>query len=59
MLSWCHHLPNASGKFYALKGAVREEELTDLPDNFSIDTIVELKVPELDEQRHLVILSLK
>ena len=59
MVSWCHHLPNASGKFYALKGAVREEELTDLPDNFSIDTIVELKVPELDEQRHLVILSLK
>ncbi|AFH93913.1 16S rRNA (guanine(527)-N(7))-methyltransferase RsmG [Providencia stuartii] len=59
MLSWCHHLPNASGKFYALKGAVREEELTDLPDNFSIDTIVELNVPELDEQRHLVILSLK
>lgn len=59
MLSWCHHLPNASGQFYALKGVVRDEELTDLPDGFEISSVAELKIPELDEQRHLVIVSLK
>lgn len=59
MLNWCHHLPSSSGKFYALKGVVREEELAELPDSFLVDSVTELKVPELDEQRHLVILSLK
>jgi len=59
MLNWCHHLPKSSGKFYALKGVVREDELSDLPNPFSIDSITELKVPDLDEQRYLVILSLK
>lgn len=59
MLSWCHHLPSASGQFYALKGVVRDEELADLPSGFSIESVTDLKVPELDEQRHLVIISIK
>lgn len=59
MLNWCHHLPNASGKFYALKGVVRQEELAELSDGFLVESVTELEIPELDEQRHLVILSLK
>ncbi|MEQ5186196.1 16S rRNA (guanine(527)-N(7))-methyltransferase RsmG [Providencia zhijiangensis] len=54
MLSWCHHLPAREGRFYALKGVVRDEELTQLPEGFEIESITELKIPELDEQRHLV-----
>ncbi|MGL5952506.1 16S rRNA (guanine(527)-N(7))-methyltransferase RsmG [Providencia rustigianii] len=54
MLSWCHHLPAEEGRFYALKGVVRDEELAGLPDGFEIESIIELKVPELNEQRHLV-----
>lgn len=54
MLSWCHHLPAKEGRFYALKGVVRDEELAQLPEGFEIESITELKIPELDEQRHLV-----
>ncbi|MBS0924977.1 16S rRNA (guanine(527)-N(7))-methyltransferase RsmG [Providencia sp. JGM181] len=54
MLSWCHHLPAREGCFYALKGVVRNEELTQLPEGFEVESITELKIPELDEQRHLV-----
>ncbi|HEQ1859868.1 TPA: 16S rRNA (guanine(527)-N(7))-methyltransferase RsmG [Providencia alcalifaciens] len=54
MLSWCHHLPAREGRFYALKGVVRDEELAQLPEGFEVESITELKIPELDEQRHLV-----
>lgn len=54
MLSWCHHLPAREGRFYALKGVVRAEELAQLPEGFEVESITELKIPELDEQRHLV-----
>lgn len=58
MLSWCHHLPaKEKGKFYALKGIVSQEELDRLPDGFHIADIVRLDVPELDGERHLVIIS--
>ncbi|EDV0150098.1 16S rRNA (guanine(527)-N(7))-methyltransferase RsmG, partial [Salmonella enterica subsp. enterica] len=36
MLSWCHHLPaSGTGRFFALKGSVPEEELTRLPEGIS------------------------
>ena len=54
MLSWCHHLPAREGRFYALTGVVRDEELAQLPEGFEVESITELKIPELDEQRHLV-----
>ena len=59
MLSWCHHLPSSEGKFYALKGVIRDDEITELPEGFVMQSIVELKIPQLDEQRHLVKLSIK
>lgn len=58
MLSWCHHLPSSGGRFYALKGVIRDDEMA-LPEGFVIESITELEVPELDEQRHLVKVSIK
>ncbi|WP_369309339.1 16S rRNA (guanine(527)-N(7))-methyltransferase RsmG [Providencia rettgeri] len=58
MLSWCHHLPSSQGHFYALKGVIRDDEMV-LPEGFEIESIVELQVPELAEQRHLVKISMK
>ncbi|EOV8088354.1 16S rRNA (guanine(527)-N(7))-methyltransferase RsmG [Providencia huaxiensis] len=58
MLSWCHHLPSKEGRFYALKGVIRDDEMA-LPEEFMIESITELEVPELDEQRHLVKISMK
>lgn len=58
MLAWCKHLPApANGRFYALKGVVPEEELTALPASIVVERIVRLSVPELDGERHLVILK--
>ncbi|PHM66110.1 16S rRNA methyltransferase GidB [Xenorhabdus stockiae] len=58
MLSWCHHLPKATdGRFYALKGIVPEEELTQLPSGISLDAVIPLLVPEQEGQRHLVVLK--
>ncbi|MCD1125701.1 16S rRNA (guanine(527)-N(7))-methyltransferase RsmG [Jinshanibacter sp. LJY008] len=58
MLEWCHHLPSKQqGKFYALKGIISEEELSLVPAGFHVQEIVTLDVPELDGERHLVIIS--
>ena len=55
MLTWCAHLPAENGLFYALKGTYPEDEITQLPDNFIVKSINKLDIPELDSERHLVI----
>lgn len=57
MVSWCHHLPAQSGRFYALKGQRPDDEITVLPEAFSVEEIVRLQVPELEGERHLVIIK--
>jgi len=58
MLAWCHHLPAVGqGRFYALKGVRPDEELANLPAGFSVTSVERLQVPELDGERHLVILK--
>lgn len=57
MLSWCAHLPKQDGRFYALKGQHPEQELAELPQGFKVEEIVELQVPKLEGQRHLVIID--
>ncbi|WP_153915768.1 16S rRNA (guanine(527)-N(7))-methyltransferase RsmG [Shewanella sp. TC10] len=54
MLSWCHHLPAENGQFYALKGQLSDAELTSIPAGFDVVETITLKVPKLDEQRHLL-----
>ncbi|EIC83939.1 16S rRNA (guanine(527)-N(7))-methyltransferase RsmG [Serratia sp. M24T3] len=58
MLTWCHHLPvKGQGRFYALKGLSPNEELATLPENVKLQEIIKLRVPELEGERHLVILT--
>lgn len=59
MLSWCHHLPSETGEFYALKGQLTPEEMALIPMEFEVKEIIELFVPTLEEQRHLVKLTKK
>ncbi|MDN0086960.1 16S rRNA (guanine(527)-N(7))-methyltransferase RsmG [Yersinia nurmii] len=58
MLSWCHHLPaKPEGRFYALKGVRPDDELSTLPQGIELESVIRLQVPELDGERHLVILK--
>ncbi len=57
MVSWCHHLPAEQGRFYALKGVMPEEEIAQLPAGYSVESAIKLKVPQLEGERHLVIIK--
>ncbi|EIR9517868.1 16S rRNA (guanine(527)-N(7))-methyltransferase RsmG [Salmonella enterica] len=57
MVSWCHHLPGEKGRFYALKGQLSGDEIASLPDNFSVESVEKLRVPQLEGERHLVIIK--
>lgn len=57
MLSWCQHLPNANGQFYALKGQYPSSELASLDNAYQVQEITKLQVPEADGERHLVIIK--
>ncbi|EAO4150531.1 16S rRNA (guanine(527)-N(7))-methyltransferase RsmG, partial [Salmonella enterica] len=52
MVSWCHHLPGEKGRFYALKGQLPGDEIASLPDNFSVESVEKLRVPQLEGERH-------
>lgn len=56
MVSWCHHLPGKNGRFYALKGVLPEDEIAALPAGFSVEKVCPLHVPQLEGERHLVII---
>ncbi|MDA8480286.1 16S rRNA (guanine(527)-N(7))-methyltransferase RsmG [Citrobacter sp. Awk 4] len=57
MVSWCHHLPGENGRFYALKGLLPEDEIASLPAEFSAESVVKLRVPQLEGERHLVVVK--
>ena len=54
MLFWCEHLVADDGRFYALKGQLRKEELDQVPAQFKIESSLPLSVPSLEGERHLV-----
>lgn len=57
MVDWCHHLPAADqGLFYALKGVAPDMASDPLPAWCQIQQIIPLQVPELDAERHLVLI---
>ena len=58
MVDWCHHLPGPDGRFYALKGLIPSDEIAQLPPELSVESIVELSVPHLEGERHLVVVKL-
>lgn len=57
MLNWCRHLPTQNGHFYAMKAAAVQEEIAALPDFVKVASVQPLVVPQLQAQRHLVILQ--
>lgn len=57
MVSWCKHLPAQDGRFYALKGLVPDHEIAQLPAGYSVESIAKLQVPQLDGERHLVVIK--
>lgn len=57
MLNWCPHLPSLQGVFIALKGVLPEDEIASLPSNFELVATHKLTVPELEGQRHLVLIK--
>ena len=60
MVEWCHHLPKTDkGVFLALKGQHPKDEMDLLPEWCCVSEIISLTVPELEGERHLVVLSRK
>ncbi|MUH73532.1 16S rRNA (guanine(527)-N(7))-methyltransferase RsmG [Psychrosphaera haliotis] len=57
MVNWSHHLVAEDGRFFALKGQVDQEEIEALPEFVKVEEIIQLTVPELEGERHLVVLS--
>ncbi|WP_074012249.1 16S rRNA (guanine(527)-N(7))-methyltransferase RsmG [Candidatus Sodalis sp. SoCistrobi] len=58
MLTWCAALPHKEeGRFYALKGQISEAELNALPAGFRVESVIGLRVPGLEGERHIVVLA--
>ncbi|WP_413453576.1 16S rRNA (guanine(527)-N(7))-methyltransferase RsmG [Erwinia persicina] len=57
MVNWCHHLPGSQGRFYALKGVMPAEEIAALPDGYRVENVTHLRVPQLEGERHLVVIA--
>lgn len=54
MLHWCNHLTNNQGMFLALKGQLHEDELNQIPAEFTLVQCIPLLIPSLTGDRHLV-----
>ncbi|WP_243391528.1 16S rRNA (guanine(527)-N(7))-methyltransferase RsmG [Pseudohalioglobus lutimaris] len=59
MVAGCRHLLAEGGHFLAMKGAFPEQELAAVAGDCHLRAVHELQVPGLDEQRHLVDLTLR
>lgn len=56
MLNWCHHLSTDKGAFFALKGILPTDEIKSLDKNFFVDHQIRLNIPQLEEERHLIVI---
>jgi 16S rRNA (guanine527-N7)-methyltransferase len=45
------------GRWLAMKGKLARKELADVPPGFRVEHEIQLKVPGLDEERHLIIVT--
>ncbi len=57
MLFWCQNLTDENGLFLALKGQLNQLELDEIPTGFTVVNCVNLAVPNLQGERHLVTLK--
>ncbi|MEW6314224.1 MAG: 16S rRNA (guanine(527)-N(7))-methyltransferase RsmG [Pseudomonadota bacterium] len=52
------HLCAPQGRLYAMKGVMPLAELAQLPEGVTVEQVVALDVPQLDAERHLVVMKL-
>ena len=57
MIEGSKHLLIPGGRFYAMKGRYPDKELSGLPKGYKVEQAIELEVPTLDQQRHLIIIK--
>ena len=53
------HLIDENGRWLAMKGKYPVEEINELPAGVGVEKVIELKVPFLDTERHLIVLKKK
>ena len=51
------HLLDRNGRFYAMKGLIPSDEISNLPSGWKVERIDVLNVPSLDAQRHLIVIG--
>lgn len=57
MVSWCQHLLNENGRFYAMKGIYPKSEIEDIKMLAIVESVKELDVAGTEGKRHLIILQ--
>lgn len=58
-VSLSSHILSDNGSFYAMKGLIPEDEISNLESGWTVKRIEALKVPGLDAQRHLLFIDKK
>jgi 16S rRNA (guanine527-N7)-methyltransferase len=59
MVQSTQHLLAPGGRFYAMKGKEPYVELKALPKGYNVEAVLKLVVPEVDEDRHLIVIEKK
>jgi len=54
MVTWCKHLIDHDGRFFALKGQYPKDELNQLPNDVSLIKSHSITVPNLVGERHVI-----
>lgn len=57
MIKQSYHLCHQQGVFLAMKGQYPENELTELPAGYELKASYRLQVPDMEKERHLLILG--
>ena len=58
-VQWTSHLLQDGGRWAAMKGVYPEDEIRHLPDVVKVERVDVLHVPQLDAERHMVLLHKK
>lgn len=54
-----HPLLATQGKFIAMKGAIPDAEIAELPEDWKVTAIEPIRVPGMDAQRHIIVIERK
>ena len=57
MCSWTEHMLKEQGKFWAMKGQMPEDELSQLQKHYKVDACYSLQVKGLEAERCLIVIS--